>query len=480
MIKLLDSESIADILRPLKAANQVFDTDHPGPRLDRQPVHTIYGGAQLFSSDSAGKMGRVALRYMDAYAADYIEFAHAFELAGHETLPTDSQAKTELLDSAPDRNKNRAAWLASSVYDRVVSKLREEPVEDFRIDFEDGFGIRPKEEESRTAIKVAKEVADGIRNNTLPPFLGIRIKALDEINGERSLDTLNEFMSELLTQSQGILPDHFVVTLPKVTVPEQVEALCHALEKIEESAGLERGIIGLELMIETPSSIFGRTGSTALRGLVEAARGRCTGIHFGVYDYTASLEITAEHQRMQHPSCDFARHVMQVSIAGTGIWLSDGATNILPVPVHRVKPGGAPLTDEQEAENQDSVHRAWRIGFDDNMHSLKQGFYQGWDLHPGQLPTRYAAIYSFFLDAFDVAAIRLRTFVEKAAQATLVGDVFDDAATGQGLLNFFLRGINCGAIGKDEVAATGLSIEEISSRSFGHILEQRANGGSSN
>jgi len=333
---------------------------------------------------------------MDAYAPDYIEFAHAFELTGHDTLPRNGQADELLLKSTPDRRENRAAWLASSVYRRVVAKLENEPVEDFRIDFEDGFGVRPREEESRTAIKAAKEVAEGMRKKTLPPFLGIRIKPLNEINGERALDTLNQFMSTLLIHSDGKLPENFVVTLPKVTVSEQVAALSNALELIEESAGLERGVIGLELMIETPSSILDRTGSAALPGLVTAARGRCTGIHFGVYDYTASLEITADHQRMQHPACDFARDMMQVSMAGTGIWLSDGATNILPVPVHRVKPGEATLTDEQNAENQAAVHRAWRIGFSDTMHSLRSGYYQGWDLHPGQLPTRYAAIYSFF------------------------------------------------------------------------------------
>ena len=63
-----------------------------------------------------------------------------------------------------------------------------------------------------------------------------------------------------------------------------------------------------------------------------------------------------------------------------------------------------------------------------------------WDLHPAQLPSRYAAVYAFYLSALDAATRRLRAFIDKAAQATLVGDVFDDAATGQGLLNFFVRG----------------------------------------
>ncbi|MBL4578327.1 MAG: hypothetical protein JKX74_07635, partial [Flavobacteriales bacterium] len=106
-------------------------------------------------------------------------------------------------------------------------------------------------------------------------------------------------------------------------------------------------------------------------------------------------------------------------------------------------------------------------------HSLLHGFYQGWDLHPGQLAIRYAAVYTFFLESYDEAALRLKNFIEKAGQATLVGDVFDDAATGQGLLNFFLSAMNCGAITEDEVMATGLTLEEIRTRSFLKILEGR-------
>ena len=42
-----------------------------------------------------------------------------------------------------------------------------------------------------------------------------------------------------------------------------------------------------------------------------------------------------------------------------------------------------------------------RMHFDDVRHSLRHAYYQGWDLHPAQLPTRYAAVYSFFLEAMS-------------------------------------------------------------------------------
>ena len=119
------------------------------------------------------------------------------------------------------------------------------------------------------------------------------------------------------------------------------------------------------------------------------------------------------------------------------------------------------------------VHRAWRLHVDHIRHSLVNGFYQGWDLNPAQLPTRYAAVYSFFLDSLDAATERLRNFILKAGQATLVGDVFDDAATGQGLLNYFLRAMNCGAITEKEAMVTGLTLEELRSRSFVKIMKGR-------
>jgi hypothetical protein len=195
-------------------------------------------------------------------------------------------------------------------------------------------------------------------------------------------------------------------------------------------------------------------------------------VHFGVYDYTASCGITAAYQAMGHPACDFARQMMLVSLSGTGIHLSDGATNILPVGPHRAAPD-RPLTSEQLDQNRAAVLQAWRLAFNDNLHSLRTGFYQGWDLHPAQLVARYAAVYLFFLEGRASAAARLQAFVEKAALASLHGDVFDDAATGQGLLNFFLRGMGCGAITVAEALATGLTMDDLRSRSFLKILQNR-------
>jgi len=429
----------------LRAALAAHAERYPGDSAARQAVHTVYGGAHLFRADSARKLGDLALRSLDEYAPDAKTFAAAVGLA-------------------PE--------LAVTVYDRVREKLRREPVEDFRIDFEDGYGNRPGAEEDTTARAAAGEVAAGMVSGALPPFMGIRIKPLSRDLQRRAVRTLELFLGALLDKTHGRLPANFVVTLPKIVVTDQIAALVAAFETLERRHKLPRGTLRLELMVETPQSLLDADGRCPLGEFVAAARGRCVAAHFGVYDYTAALEITAAEQRMQHPACDHARQVMQVALAGTGVRLSDGATTLMPVPRHRA-PAGRSLSTEQIAENRDSVARGWRLHYDDVRHSLSAAYYQGWDLHPAQLPTRYAAVYAFFLEGLGAASLRLRRFVEQAAQATLVGDVFDDAATGQGLLNFFLRGLNCGAITEAEALATGLSLAELRSRSFLKILEGR-------
>ena len=439
----LSTESFEKITARLRESMSGFAKRYPGESGRRQPVHTVYGGAHLFKSDTAVRLGQLAVRSFVAFAPDAKTFAQA-------------------LDLPPQ--------LAETIFARVGEKIAREAVEDFRIDFEDGYGTRPDAEEDGHAVSAAEEVAKGVISDTLSPFIGIRIKTFSEELHARSIRTLDLFLTTLATSLGGKLPNNFVVTLPKIVTPEQVGALADIFDEIEPKLGLGAGALKLEMMIETTQSIIASDGEIGLPKMLEAARGRCTAAHFGTYDYTASCSITAAYQDMLHPACDFARNVMQVSFGGTGVWLSDGATNIMPIAPHR----GDGLTAEQIAENMTVVHRAWKLHYDHCRHSLANAFYQGWDLHPAQLPTRYAAVFTFFLEGLDAASERLRNFVEKAAQATLVGDVFDDAATGQGLLNYFLRAINCGAVTEQEaVERTSITLDELRSGSFVKILKNR-------
>jgi citrate lyase beta subunit len=426
----IPENALSVLLDALDKGNVRVADQFPGDSPQRQPVHTVYGGAHLFKADAAPKLGAIARRSLQEHAPDAAGFASVIGLD---------------------------AGQADRVYTRVLEKLAREPIEDFRIDFEDGFGSRPDHEEDGHALLAANEVAAGLRDGLLPPSIGIRIKPLNEELKRRSLRTFDLFLTRLLDRTGGVLPPNFVVTLPKITAPEQVAAMASACDAFEYWRQIAAGTLRFELMVETTQSIVAPDGAIALPRFVAEGGGRIVAAHFGTYDYTAACGITAAHQHMLHPVCDFAKHVMQVALAGTGIWLSDGATNVMPI------------------GSRDMVHRAWRLHAEHVRHSLVTGFYQGWDLHPAQLPTRYAAVYAFFLEGLEAASDRLRNFVQKAAQATLVGDVFDDAATGQGLLNYFLRALNCGAITEEEaIEKSGLTVDELRGRSFVKILQSRS------
>jgi citrate lyase beta subunit len=445
MATSLSFEHTRKVFAALHQANHGISSRYPGSSGARRPVHTVYGGAHLFRADLAARLGARALAVMDEYFADPQIFA--------ETLGVHVDA--------------------ALLYDRVRAKLKREPVEDYRIDFEDGYGYRSDAEEDEHAVYAARQLAEGRDQGLLPPFVGIRIKPLNEELHARSIRTLDLFLTTA-AQCQG-LPPGFVVTLPKVQAPEQVVALSELLAIIEEHLGMQPGSVKVELMVETPQALLDSEGRVTLPHLVEVAAGRCTAVHFGAYDYTAALGVTAAHQGLRHPTCDFARYLMQTSLAGTGVAVCDSATTVLPLPRHRPSAGGS-LSTQQREENRRAVHAAARLHYDNIWHALQQGIYHSWDLHPAQLPVRFAALYAFFLEGRDAASSRLRHFMAEAAQATSIGEVFDDAATGQGLLNFFLQGLACGALTLEDVAATGLTVDDIRSQSFVKILDGRRKG----
>ena len=456
----------------LSQANRAFSRTYPGDRPARQPVHTVYGGAQLYKAETTQRLGELALASFEVYASNALELATGIGfLSAADLVGLDPVTLAERYQASPGelRRSNPKGWLAQTVYERVKSKLQREAVEDFRIDFEDGFGARPDAEEDETARRASAELARAMKEGRTPPFIGIRIKSFGEEWKLRGARTLEIFIDTLLSESGGALPENFVVTLPKVNIPEQPRTLVRLLELLETRHQLPAGTLRFELMVETTQALIGPNGYCPLPSLLSAGEGRCVGAHLGTYDFTASCNITAAYQTMDHPMCDLAKGLMLLCYAGTGVFLSDGATNVMPVAPHR----GKLLSAEQLEENRIAVYRAWQLAHRHIRHSLEGGYYQGWDLHPAQLPVRYATCYAFFLEGLASAGERLKNFIDKAAQATLIGEVFDDAATGQGLLNYFLRALNCGAIDLGDVEQTGLTAGEVELRSFAKILAAR-------
>lgn len=436
----LDNDSVRAVFdqigEPFTAAGSKFD--HLV-----QPMHVVYGGADLFSAGTFTKLAAIAKRSLEQYAASPDDLGSIFGLDGS---------------------------IAERVHTLVNAKLEDKPIEDLRIDFEDGYGIRTDDEEDRHALNAANETSASIRDGTIAPFFGIRPKAFSHECFLRSVRTLDIFVSTLI-ENAGRLPTNFTVTLPKITSPKQVSALAEILDALEQRLGIENETISIEIMVETPEAIISSDGRFALPSITAAARGRCRGAHFGAYDHTAALGITSSSQTIDHQACDFARNIIQASLANSSIWISDGATNTMPVPIYR----GRGLTTKQNEANFASVRKGLRLHFQNCRRSLANGFYQGWDLHPNQLIARFAAVYAFFLENMDDMAARLTGFVDRATKASMAGSTFDDAATGQGLLNFFRRALDSGAVADAEALhLTGLDVAEIRHGSFRHVVAKRS------
>lgn len=407
MSRSLPEDALTDLFEPLEDLGARVPLRGS---LGRQPVHTVYVPADRFRPDTVGWFGREARSLLDRHAPDGPTFADALGL--------------EIGDP-----------LATTVRERTAAKLEREPVEDLRIDFEDGYGARDEEEEDRHASGAARSAAVG----GMPARWGLRVKSFADGLHRRSVRTLDVFLTTFL-EAGGGPTEGFVVTFPKVVDARHVEAFAGALARLEPALGLAAGSLRFEVQVETPQSVLDPQGRAALRGILAAAGGRLTGAHFGVFDYTSSLGLMPWEQRLDHPANDFARHVAQVALAGTGVELSDGSMNVVPA-----------------SDSTDDVHATWRAHSAAVRHSLRHGFVQGWDLHPSHLPSRYGMVYGWLLPHLDDAVRRVRAWHEQSS----AGGVLDEPATVRSLLRYLRRVVETGAADEaDVLAEVGMTPED--------------------
>ncbi|MBW9120871.1 aldolase [Microbacterium trichothecenolyticum] len=398
-------EDLARIDRLLAPTDRLLAHGYPGDDGTRQPVHTVYVPADRYTPALPREWGAAAL---EAVARQ----------GGMETVVRE-------LDVPED--------LADDVAALVAAKLTSEPVEDLRLDLEDGYGDRGDETEDADVRRAAELLLDALADGEATPFFGVRVKGLERPTRGRSIRSLDLFLATLL--DGGDLPGGLRLTLPKVTTVAQVEAMAALCDRLEEHLGLAAGRLRFELQIETPQIVLGADGTSPLARAIHGADGRVSALHYGTYDYSTALGIAPAHQALDHPAADHAKNVMQVAAAQTGVRLSDGSTNVLPV-------GDA-----------DAVRAAWRLSAGLTRRSLERGFSQGWDLHPAQLVPRFVANVRFYREGFAPAAARLRDYLG----GTEGGAVLDEPATARALAAFLARGVACGAITESELAdAAGL------------------------
>ena len=398
----LTARDLAEVERIMAPADAALARDYPGDDGGRQPVHTVYLPADRVGPDLVARHGAAARAALDQHA------------------PTPA-ALAGVVGADPDR--------VAAVWPLLLEKLEREPVEDLRIDLEDGYRGHSGDEEDTHAVAAVRALAAAA-----PPYWGVRFKCFEEPTRARGLRTLDLVLGAAL--EAGPLPDGFRLTLPKVTSVEQVLAMVATCEQLEAAYALDAGRLRFEVQVETPQVVLGPDGAATVARLLHAAQGRCQGLHFGTYDYTAALGIAAAQQAMDHPVADHAKNVMLLAAAGTGVPVSDGSTNVLPV-------GSAA-----------QVRAGWALHFRLVRRSLERGLYQGWDLHPAQLPTRFLATFLFYRSGLDDAAGRLRDYLGGGS-----GTVLDEPATARALAGFLRRGVHCGAVTGDEAESlTGVSL----------------------
>ncbi|WP_345471751.1 aldolase/citrate lyase family protein [Glutamicibacter ectropisis] len=397
MINPFDESTLASVATLLAATDQLLEKSYPGDSGARQPIHTVYVPGDQYSPELPAAWGHNAM-------------VAAGGLVGLSMLAT----KLNLAE--PQR-----------LAELVAEKLASEPIEDLRIDFEDGFGNRSDAEEDAAVLAAADSLAAAIAANKAPSFIGIRFKCFEAPTRARGIRTLGLFIAQLL--SRGQLPAGLRLTLPKVTTVDQVKAMVLLTEKLEETHGLEPGTLRFEVQVETPQVIIAADGTHPVAGLIHAGQGRVSSLHYGTYDYSASLGVAAGYQSMEHPVADYAKDVMQVAVAGTGVELSDGSTNIIP------------------AGDPENMAEAWALHARLVSRHLARGIYQGWDLHENQLPTRYLATFAFFREGLQAAGTRLRNYVHQISST-----IMDEPATARALARYIHRGVTCGAVSAEEVA----------------------------
>nr|WP_330166665.1 aldolase/citrate lyase family protein [Brevibacterium sp. CCUG 69071] len=425
----VEQRTLAEIDSLLSETDALLRTSYPGERDARQPVHTVYVPGHDTSPTLPRDWGRQALDAVESNGG-MVQLAERVIIAARKEAGAVSGSIVPSL--------HQIAREAEMLAEAVTEKLRSEPIEDLRLDFEDGFGRQSDESEDRWVKQAARDAIAGLSEPAAPAFFGIRFKCMEEETRARGLRTLDLFISEVLA-AHGSWPSQLVLTLPKVSTVDQVRAMVLACRSLEAEHHLGEGTIRFEVQVETPQLILGADGTVPVATALHAGEGRVTSLHYGTYDYSASMGVAAAYQAMDHPVADFAKNQMMLAVAGTGVHLSDGSTNILPV--------GEP----------EEIQHAWSLHAGLVRRHLRRGIYQGWDMHPNQLPTRFLATFSFYREGGAKAAGRLRSYVFGEDSAVL-----DEPATAKAMARYLSRGLACGAHTEEFLTTrTNLSLGEL-------------------
>src|SRR5829696_2225002 len=159
----LDESVYAELDRRLTPVDALRLTRYPGEWPERQPVHTCYVPADAVVPGLAASWGEAALAALDEHG-----------------LPD--------LGLPPE--------LVEQVETRVRYKLATEPVEDLRVDAEDGYRGSPDAEDDDVR-RAAAALADDRAAGAAPASVGIRGKSLEGPTRHRGVRSLDVFLAGL-------------------------------------------------------------------------------------------------------------------------------------------------------------------------------------------------------------------------------------------------------------------------------------------
>jgi hypothetical protein len=461
----LDDSLLDGIVDRVERAARRLDRGRAGRPTPRMPVQSLRLSPESLHPDSARRAGRSALRLLEQHAPDAVALARGLRLPGWEALPRTPERVDSLLsrlerDAGAVRAREPEAWLAHQVYARTVRKLQREPVEELCIDFHTAYGVRPDDEEDATAAAAAVALARGLADDTLPPFVAVRIKPLEAPTAARALRTLDLLVSTLVDRA-GSVPARLAVVLPEAGNTEQVRGLVQALAALEQQNALRKGSLRVVLGVDHPGTLVDASGRVHIRALCDASASRCHRV-----DHDPVATATSAGRRAHSAREGIERALLATALEGIDVLLASGGTDAEP----RVPNRGPGLTPSEQDENVRAVHGAWRQTYEVTLDSLSDGVTSGVDFYAGQLPARYAAWVVHVLQTLEGQLQALHRWVSEGLQ---LPESPERLARGQARLEAVLRGLDCGALLPEELAAAGLDEADLGDRSAQTLLARR-------
>jgi citrate lyase beta subunit len=410
----------------------------PSIQVTERRFHTFYGGAHLFKETTFSRMTQLGQQGFERFFATPKALGDWYDLVFH--VPADN---VKIEGALRQGSVGFSEADLTQLHTLLKACISRQFLEDYRIDFEDGYGVHEPTEELAQAERSAKVLAQVLASAPsleALPNVGIRLKPFSGGQAAHSVRLLGHFFETLQANvSLEKLPS-FWVTLPKCRMAAEGVKLAQLLESLEVALGLASNTFGMELMFETLEGIQALGNRDFVQHwLPEVADGCCqrpTALVLGTFDTCAEWGIASRNQGHQHPLMDYVR----LQALGWGNQIGAQVVDSITRTVPQLSMDGEPL----------AVHGRHVA------HSLALGVSAGWDIHPLQVLARHAVRLAMVFSGLSAALERLERFLTARTHASRVGAGFDDLATVRGLVLQLEQAERLGLVSVQQIIAQGV------------------------